>query len=141
MRLKERCQIDPKSVWGPFWSLRINLILKWNQRTVYLFDAPRLLFYFILKLLIQFILLDVWENLVSIVSGKPSMATINSSPEGLYRNSYNLTWSIKSSSPLEKVRILFRKMVRARIILRLKWVRIVYKGFFCITYFLFFCKL
>ena len=38
------------------------------------------------------------------------MATINSSPEGLYRNSYNLTWSIKSSSPLEKVRILFRKM-------------------------------
>ena len=40
------------------------------------------------------------------------MATINSSPEGLYRNSYNLTWSIKSSSPLEKVRILFRKMVR-----------------------------
>ena len=39
------------------------------------------------------------------------MATINSSPEGLYRNSYNLTWSIKSSSPLEKVRILFRKMV------------------------------
>ena len=46
------------------------------------------------------------------VSGKPSMATINSSPEGLYRNSYNLTWSIKSSSPLKKVRILFRKMVR-----------------------------
>ena len=44
-------------------------------------------------------------------SGKPEMATINSSPEGLYRNSYNLTWSIKSSSPLEKVRILFRKMV------------------------------
>jgi len=44
------------------------------------------------------------------LSGKPSMATINSSPEGLYRNSYNLTWSIKSSSPLEKVRILFRKM-------------------------------
>jgi len=37
-------------------------------------------------------------------------STINSSPEGLYRNSYNLTWSIKSSSPLEKVRILFRKM-------------------------------
>jgi len=44
------------------------------------------------------------------LSGKPEMATINSSPEGLYRNSYNLTWSIKSSSPLEKVRILFRKM-------------------------------
>merc|ERR1711974_285011 len=35
---------------------------------------------------------------------------MGSSPEGLYRNSYNLTWSIKSSSPLEKVRILFRKM-------------------------------
>jgi len=44
------------------------------------------------------------------LSGKPAMATINSSPEGLYRNSYNLTWSIKSSSPLEAVRILFRKM-------------------------------
>ena len=43
-------------------------------------------------------------------AGKPAMATINSSPEGLYRNSYNLTWSIKSSSPLEAVRILFRKM-------------------------------
>ena len=53
---------------------------------------------------------------ISFVSGKPSMATINSSPEGLYRNSYNLTWSIKSSSPLEKVRILFRKMVSSMVI-------------------------
>ena len=58
----------------------------------------------------------MFEKILSFVSGKPSMATINSSPEGLYRNSYNLTWSIKSSSPLEKVRILFRKMVRDRII-------------------------
>lgn len=45
-------------------------------------------------------------------SGKPQIATINSSPEGLHCNSYNLTWSVKSYEQLTKVRILFRKMVR-----------------------------
>ena len=53
---------------------------------------------------------EILKFLIALFVGKPAMATINSSPEGLYRNSYNLTWSIKSSSPLEAVRILFRKM-------------------------------
>lgn len=44
------------------------------------------------------------------LSGKPEVATINSSPEGLYRNSYNLTWTVRSIEPLTKVRLLFRKM-------------------------------
>ena len=44
-------------------------------------------------------------------SGKPQKAVINSSPEGLYRNKYNLTWTVKSLEPLTEVRLLFRMMV------------------------------
>ena len=40
------------------------------------------------------------------------MASINSSPEGLYRHSYNLTWTVRSREPLSEVRLLFRKLVR-----------------------------
>ena len=43
--------------------------------------------------------------------GKPQIAIINSSPEGLYRNKYNLTWTVKSIQPLTEVRLLFRMMV------------------------------
>ena len=45
------------------------------------------------------------------ISGKPQKAVINSSPEGLYRNKYNLTWTVKSLQPLTEVRLLFRMMV------------------------------
>ena len=44
-------------------------------------------------------------------TGKPQVAIINSSPEGLYRNKYNLTWNVKSIQPLTEVRLLFRMMV------------------------------
>ena len=44
-------------------------------------------------------------------SGKPQVAIINSSPEGLFRNKYNLTWTVKSIQPLTEVRLLFRMMV------------------------------
>ena len=36
---------------------------------------------------------------------------INSSPEGLYRNNYNLTWTVRSIEPLSEVRLLYRLMV------------------------------
>ena len=45
------------------------------------------------------------------LAGKPQKAVINSSPEGLYRNKYNLTWTVKSLEPLTEVRLLFRMMV------------------------------
>jgi len=46
------------------------------------------------------------------LTGKPQRAVINSSPEGLYRNKYNLTWTVKSLEPLTEVRLLFRMMDR-----------------------------
>ena len=45
------------------------------------------------------------------LAGTPEIATINSSPEGLYRTSYNLTWTVRSRDPLTEVRILFRRLV------------------------------
>ena len=36
---------------------------------------------------------------------------INSSPEGLYRNNYNLMWTVRSIEPLSEVRLLYRLMV------------------------------
>ena len=50
--------------------------------------------------------------------GKPQKAVINSSPEGLFRNKYNLTWTVKSLQPLTEVRLLFRMMVSYTIPLR-----------------------
>ncbi len=54
-----------------------------------------------------------------VVSGKPDVASINSSPEGLYRHSYNLTWTVRSREPLTEVRLLFRRLVRKKFALNM----------------------
>jgi hypothetical protein len=48
---------------------------------------------------------------LSALAGKPEVATINSSPEGLYRSNYNLTWTVRSKAPLTEVRLLVRRLV------------------------------
>ena len=51
----------------------------------------------------------------TLFAGKPETASINSSPEGLYRHTYNLTWTVRSREPLSEVRLLFRRLVRERL--------------------------
>ena len=48
---------------------------------------------------------------VHLFAGRPQIAVINSSPEGLYRTNYNLTWTVRSIEPLSEVRLLYRLMV------------------------------
>ena len=55
--------------------------------------------------------IDLFNALLLTLTGKPEVATINSSPEGLYRSTYNLTWTIRSLEPLNEVRLLFRRLV------------------------------
>ena len=55
-------------------------------------------------------------NLDISFAGKPETASINSSPEGLYRHTYNLTWTVRSREPLSEVRLLFRRLVRGCVI-------------------------
>ena len=64
---------------------------------------------YIVKLLTLSIFIHNYNTCV--FTGKPQVAIINSSPEGLYRNKYNLTWNVKSIQPLTEVRLLFRMMV------------------------------
>ena len=63
--------------------------------------------------LIKLLTLSIYKHNYNthIFTGKPQVAIINSSPEGLYRNKYNLTWTVKSIQPLTEVRLLFRMMV------------------------------
>ncbi|KAL1457807.1 hypothetical protein WDU94_008000 [Cyamophila willieti] len=44
------------------------------------------------------------------LSGKPNPAIFRSHPQGRLPNSYNITWSVSSYTPLEEFKIKYRKI-------------------------------